>query len=651
MRPRQLPGAAALKRALAIGATLAACSSGPSQSERALPSVHVVVRAKAGSGLSLAGSRIEPTTSLLGLRLSADQLELEVRAGSPSVSITTAEACPAEVDLGDAGAGETRGVTLQPWLSVAGGDLTQVGFDAPFTVTLTPGCREALASKVEWSQTAGEPVELRVEQNGFVVRGRTRPLAAPVPWGIVPLSPRTRGEVELTARSGSHTLRVRVSAAARASGLPSLALSQRVLLGGSGWRVRERAKDGKAEIQPAGGLHSFQPDARGRWVLEDGDKRELSLVVGTHSDTLLDCGRSDCHARAAAGVQGSRMTHVFERGLRGQLMRYDAGCALPCHTAGEPGLPDGGFTQVMGELGHSGTFEIKPEAWNELPRALRRLGGVTCTACHGPGAIPEPAARWAVLRTDVCATCHDAPPRYGHVAAWSATRMAQADRDQRARREPACRGCHTTAGFLDRIGARKDTGPTTPDLELGIGCAACHAPHAEQQDRALLRVLPALKLPDRAKPSRICVECHSGPDASAATLLYEHDSPGAHADVPRGCIGCHSGEPASPEARGKNHSFRSNPARCTQGCHAEGVPAADARLRERALAALRALGGRVDPKRPIHAGTLPVRSDPKRREALEHVRLILADPAAAIHDAKRTRALLERAEKLLGLEP
>ncbi len=215
-----------MKRAL-VAAALSACSSGPSQSERAPPSVHLVVRAKAGSGLSLAGSQIEPTTSLLGLRTSADQLELDVRVGSPSVTVTTPSTCPAEVDLGDAGAGETRSVTLQPWLSIAGGDLTQIGFDAPFTVTLTPGCRDALASKVEWSQTAGEPVDLQVEQNGFVVRGRTRPLAAPTPWGIVPLSPRTRGEVELTAKSGKHSLKVRVSAAARASGLPSLALSAR----------------------------------------------------------------------------------------------------------------------------------------------------------------------------------------------------------------------------------------------------------------------------------------------------------------------------------------------------------------------------------------------------------------------------------------
>lgn len=624
-----------MRRALALTLLLGAC--GPSSPEREAPSVHVVVRPKPGSRLTLSASQVEPATSLLGLSISADQVLLQVRAGTPALKISAPDACPAELQLGDAKPGEVRSVTLVPWLSVAGGDLTQVGFDAPFSVSLTPGCREALGDKVEWSQTAGEKVELGVEQNGFVVRGRTPPLAAPKPWGIVPLSPRTRGEIVLGAKAGSRSLSVRVSAAARSHGLPSLALGQRVLLGGDGWRVRERARGGKAEVVAS----AFQPDARGRWVLEDSERRELSLVVGTHSDTLLDCGRSDCHPSATEAAKGSRMTHVFERGLRGQLVGYDVACALACHTAGEPGLPDGGFTEVVTELGLSGHFEPKPDAWNLLPRPLRRLGGVTCTACHGPGAIPEPAARWAVLRSDVCATCHDAPPRYGHVVAWNATRMASADRDPAVRQNPACRPCHTTAGFLGRIGVRKDAGPATPDLPLGIGCAACHAPHGRHTGRALLRELPApaaLRLPDKAQPSRLCVECHAAP----AALLHGHDAPGAHADVAKGCIGCHGGG-----TQGKGHAFAIERARCSAGgCHAEGVPQADPELGERARAAARALGLPIDPKRPLHAAEL-AKLPPQRQAVLDALRPLLEDRAAGVHDARRARKLLEQAEKLL----
>lgn len=635
-----------MRRGLGLALLALACSGEAPRSAPA-PGIRLVVRPKVASGIALSRAQVEPASALLGLRVSADQLDVELRPGTPSVKIVTPDACPIEVPLGDARPGEVRQVTVSPWLSVAGGDLVQLGFDAPFTVTLVPGCREALAEKVEWS-----PTSLRVEQNGFVVHGRTPPLSAPTPWGIVPLSPRTKGELVLTAKSAGHTLTLRASAAARASGLPSVAVSQRVLLGGSGWRVRERAKDGKAEVTALGQLSAFQPDARGRWVLEDGDKRELSLVAGTHSETLLDCGRTDCHPSATETVKSSRMTHVFERGLRGQLVKYDAACALPCHTAGEPGLADGGFAQVARELGMSGRFELHPEAWNELPRPLRRLGGVTCTACHGPGAIPEPAARWAVLRSDVCATCHDAPPRYGHVAAWNGTRMASADRDPRARREPACRGCHTTAGFLARIGVREDAGLPSPELELGIGCAACHAPHGAHQDRALVRALPApagLTLPDSARPSRICVECHGGTDGSAATLLWGHGAPGAHAAVAKGCLGCHAGAPATAEARGGSHSFRIERARCSAGgCHAEGVPDVDAKLRERSKAARTALGLGLDPKRPLHASTLPAPPAGAKKEALEIARVLDSDPAAAVHDAKRTRALLARLDELLG---
>lgn len=621
-----------MKRAV-LFVPLLACSSAPQE-----PTVHVVVRSAVGSEISLAQSQVDPPSALVTMKRADDQLDLELRAGSGRVSVKTPGACPLEIDVASAPAR----LTVKPWLSVAGGDLAQVGFDAPFSVTLTPGCREALTGKVEWQQTAGEPVTLAVENNGFVVRGRTRPLDAPVPWGIVPLSPRTRGEIELTARSGEHALKVRVAAAARASGLPSLALSQRVLLGGAGWRVTAPAKDGKAQITAAGALSAFQPDARGRWVLSDAEGRELSLVVGTHSDTLLDCGRSDCHSGAAEAAKPTRMTHVFERGLRGQIPRYDVACALPCHTAGEPGLPDGGFTQVARELGLSGHFATGPDAWNHLPRPLRRLGGVTCTACHGPGAIPEPAARWAVLRTDVCATCHDAPPRYGHVQAWNATRMARADRDERARRTEGCRGCHTTAGFLAKIGVRKDSGPPSPDLQLGIGCAACHAPHGEHQDRALLRARPAGKLPDSATVSRVCVECHTAPTA----LLFDHAAPGAHAAVPKGCVGCHAGE----AGRGKNHGFQVDRVSCSRGCHADGVPQPDGSLGKRLDAALGKLGVKLAPGQPLHARELARVADPKRRAAWELLQLLAGDRAAASHDAKRARAVMTEAEALLGIK-
>lgn len=638
-----------MKRVAAAAAIAVACSSGSGSSPTEPAPVHVIVRAKVGSRLDVRRASIEPNAALRLTRKALDQLELELRPGSGPLRLSLEGACPAELSLADAAPGDRRTITLSPWLSVAGGDLTQVGFDAPFTITLSPGCRDALSSKVEWSQTGGSPVTTTSEQNGFVLHGRTPAFSGEIPPGIVPISQRTRGELLFLAKSGDHSLTVRVSAAARSSGLPSLAVSQRVLLGGKAWRVKERAKDGHAEVSVQGKYSLFQPDARGRWVLEDERKQELSLVVGTHADTLLDCGRADCHARQTEAVKSSRMTHVFERGLRGQISGYSVDCALACHTAGEPGIADGGFSQLSNELGRSGVFDLEPNAWDELPRALRRLGGVTCTACHGPGAIPEPSARWAILRTDVCATCHDAPPRYGHVQAWNTTAMSRADHDDRARREPACRACHTTAGFLAKLNLRQDQNP--PELELGIGCAACHAPHADHQEPRLLRQVslpPGLQLPESAAPSRVCVGCHSGDSASAASVLFGPDPPGAHASVAKGCIGCHAGVRGKSGERGGNHSFAVDRARCSQGCHQEGVPVTDPALRARALALFERLGGSLEPRRPPHAGKLPKPVTEQSREALALVRMVIDDRAAAVHDAKRVRALLSRAESLLG---
>src|SRR5262249_4511789 len=153
---------------------------------------------------------------------------------------------------------------------------------------------------------------------------------------------------------------------------------------------------------------------------------------------------------------------------------------------------------------------------------------VGCLACHGPGALPEAEARWGILRADVCATCHEAPPRYGHVTAWRSSAMSRADRDPEARTNPKCVGCHTTWGFLSQGQPRTPPEGVGP---IGIACAACHDPHGRDGHgaRGLLRDAPTSTLfasvaaPARAK-SASCLACHAPrdedvlPRASAAAL-------------------------------------------------------------------------------------------------------------------------------------
>ncbi|MCC6214372.1 MAG: hypothetical protein IT376_05855 [Polyangiaceae bacterium] len=584
------------------------------------------------------------------------EVELAVRpAAAPGGLVLGAPgACPRRW-TGTESAAEER-VRLVPAFGVRGGDLAQLGYGAPFELRLVPGCDEARAAHVTWRVTSGATIDLTAAEDGHVARGRlpdaeAAGLRAP-PWGLAPISPRSRGEITLEASwelEGVPSRRtVRVAAAARASGLPSVAVGQRLWLAGAGWRVQDRPPRAAGGVAAAGSWSALVPDERGRWTLVDASGRALSIVVGRHAETPLDCGRSECHHDVASAATGTRMATTFHD-LLGRLRPSEPACALGCHAVGEPGLADGGFAHVLASLGAPPRFETGPAAWDALPRPLRRLGGVGCTACHGPGAIPEPSASWAILRADVCAVCHDAPPRYTHVEGWARSKMATADRDP-ATREPACRGCHGTAGYLARItGAPERELP--PGIATGIACAACHAPHGAHAGELIRDVAsptggPAIT--DAA--SRLCASCHSdpspgGPRASAATLVHGA-APGAtppHAAVPGGCLGCHGdGDAATTTARGHGHAFAVDRSRCATRCHV-GAPPLDDRgaLARRARELYRSLGGEA-----LAEGTPPHarrRAGAPSTRALEAVRLVLEDPAAWAHNAPYARALLEGA--------
>jgi hypothetical protein len=568
-----------------------------------------------------------------------------------------------------------------------------VGFDAAFTVEARPLCAEARAGTVTWRQVAPVGGALAPTPDGFAVNARTptlvAALGAPPTWGVVPLSPRTRGEVVLEAiwRDGhgrQERHEARVAAAPRARGLPNTPLGARVYLGGAGWRVDGHPEGASARLDPTAGAASLVPDVAGDWRLSDGAGHALTLRAGRYDETPLDCGRSECHGAVTTASAANPMTSVLARGLPpapdGHGATFGAGypgCALPCHATGEPGVHDGGFVDVMGELG-LGALEAR--SWEALPRPLRRLGGVGCLACHGPGALPEASARWSILRTDVCATCHDAPARYGHVVAWRATRMARADHDPRAATDRACARCHTTWGFLARVTADAASIDRRPPANVDVGpvgvtCAACHAVHdhgaaarAHAPAAALLRAAPRpAVLADAVVPaptsgSEICLPCHTpeptdgAPAASAAALWLGRGGvdpatgaalvgPTPHGAVAGGCVGCHGAGPAGLEL-GAGHAFVAARGGCAR-CHAQAPPAEDLAARARALwtAWRTRAGGAADAGAPPHARAAPLdRATPLGRAAWD-VALVLEDPAAAAHNAPYARRLLAAAER------
>jgi hypothetical protein len=656
-----------------------------------------------------------------------------------TVRIRPREGCPVEVESALLGPGERVERSVDDWFGFGSPHVAE-GYGATVQLKVHARCDEAKLGRIEWRQVAGptsprlEPsaegrrVELRLptwEEAHAFWGGVAAPVAAPSV--LLGISPRTRGEVTLEAawqRPGAAPVlrRLSVSAAARARGLPNVAVNSLVPLAGGAWRLdtgdadaapgaqlgqagagnvsppRNGSAAGAGRVSDSDGVSWFHAGQGGRFALRQGALPPENLRVERLDATPLDCGRAGCHEAIAQSARTSPMTTVLERLLADpDTGRHTApgesypACALGCHAVGEPGIDDGGMSGALAAHGiHAADLAGQP--WHTVPPAVRRMAGVSCLGCHGPAAIPEPAARWTLLRGEVCATCHDAPPRYGHAVAWQSSAMARAaalradPKHGEARLgSPSCAGCHTTTGFLRRLG---DEAPEAP-VALGLTCATCHDPHPAPAPAGpgLFRHVDALPklLGDRAaevpEPVRACVACHAPADPEAgvgrqplgpsqAALWagrggFEPTSgapltgPAPHWAIAGACVGCHDQGPAGLQ-RGAGHAFQasSDPNACTC-CH-ESKPV-DRTLHERARTLLERLGkGGVawaleaarrgeGVMQPSHARTSPeVSLETARERAAWNALLVFEDRGASAHNQPYARALLDAAERAFG---
>ena len=591
----------------------------------------------------------EPAAAVKSLHASPDGW-LAIEREPLALGVSMPGMCPTTI------AASERRAALKPWIDL-GPDRAPVGFDATVEVDVGPGCPERGRGEIDWRQVEGPALpELVALDQGFRLRVRmprfeqVHPEATEA--GIVPISPRTQGRVVLEARfraAGAPELRRKLVlvATSRATGLGSVAVSQQLLLAGSGWQVRHAPPRGAATIDVRSVPVRFTPDAPGRWTLEDAQGHVLTLQASWHDKTPLDCGRAECHAAIAQTTAQSPMS-----GALSAAPAADS-CMLDCHVVGERGLHDGGFLDVQRQLG----WQEPLTAWRELPPVLRRLGGVRCTSCHGPGAIPEPGSRALALRSDVCATCHDAPPEYGQVSAWRESAMARADALPSTREAP-CARCHTTRGFLDHVAQRP---PAEHGSAAGIACAACHAPHDAHRAARLLRS-PLAGDPALEPRSALCVACHAPgqedglPFASSGALWLGEArvpalaggwelvrGPAPHRDVAAGCIGCH-GAGGGPKL---DHSFRVAADGC-KSCHTA-VPAdAAVKLEAREESLAQALAVRCAD--PGHTSADPQACSSQRLTRARYVlRLLRGDRAAAVHNPAFAAILLDDVAKSLAL--
>lgn len=600
---------------------------------------------------------------------------LDLKRDTGKVRIELPGACPLFVDTRSL-AGGAR-LSLQSLFDV-GPPERVVGSRRRFELVAVPLCQEGAAAQTTFEVAEGAELD-DVQHRPRAFAATTRAAVAELDQapGIVPVSARvSRGlRTSLTFRvrlpSGETIERVLgVSAVARSSGLPEVGLNHPVLLSGEGWRLSEKPAMSQAQLRRAGNLFELVPDQAGRYRLQDDLGRKLSLQSERYDRVPLDCGRSNCHAEIAHSALGSPMAQTLASDLGGCHTLSEPECATACHATGEPGVHDGGFTQVMAELG----MRTLPAEYEELPHALRGLGGVGCMACHGPTQTPEPESRFAILKNDVCAVCHDAPPRYGHLRALQSSRMGRTSDELATRREP-CARCHTTWGALER--------PAPPEHAQGGGlaCVTCHDVHphgsgpqdgvpAAPSHPGLLRRLPlpsgAAQLPATLLgASRVCVSCHAPssdagpPEASAASILagkggFDASSgaalelPSPHTQSPRGCLSCHESGPTS-FVMGQSHAFRATESSCVR-CH-QTSPPRDPKLAQRA----RDLFGRLAPsgvplpsRGPWHAHAAPMKLEGPRGRALRNVLLVLEDPASDVHHPRYAGALLDAAATSLS---
>ncbi len=420
-------------------------------------------------------------------------------------------------------------------LLVISGQRDQLGFDR--RVTLRAEVRADGAWELSWKQLWGPaPRGLRVQ--GGVLELVTPPAPPAPPPGrgpIVALGAAAAGRlafrVEAVSAGGQRLERfVEIFPAYPSGGWPRVALGVDLFLrelGGERWSVRA----GPGQVAPSGlaGLSRLRASGVEWLTLRSGGAAphtsgggaelprppavELKVRAGVWlGDT--DCGRFDCHPREARGWARTAHATIFTRGLSGELPRssgrYGEEC-IACHTVGyQPSARNDGFDDRAHRERWSFPARPSPRAWRDLPRELRDRANVQCESCHGPGWF------YVAYGDEVCAQCHDHPPRYQKVAQARLNRMSVAERAVAG--QPAgtvCAGCHVGREVLRSLRGHASTSRVDLELEReprGVTCPVCHDPHATDCRRQL-RLCGDVEIPGAtfdAGQGALCVACHSG---------------------------------------------------------------------------------------------------------------------------------------------
>ena len=447
----------------------------------------------------------------------------------------------------------------------------------------------------------------------------------------------------------------------------------------------------------------FTPDAPGEYTLTEAESgTTMAVFAGTWQGAITGVGDDGLPLAAECTVcheselvdpaidkfglwRASSHANIFTQNIDNPRGQWGTGCAV-CHTVGyDAGANNDGFDDAMADeewdvpYGHEGAYMTMFEDYNETAQRAN----IQCENCHGPGGgsglhlngVVGDAARVS-QSSDLCASCHGEPLRYGRFQQWKLSghsdyglATTQATVDRLGPIAGHCGRCHSVQGFLRWSGQgdltrwiQGSNGNALPPELAGIGltaaevhpvtCVACHDPHAQRSSSsepssATVRIdgdTPMLPAGFRAVGvgrGALCMMCHNtrsgahddynpqtslaAPHVSAqADVLMGENAffvrPGVrspHALIENTCTTCHMALEAPPESLshnggGTNHTFAASTEICGY-CHGAFDGDGLQRSIDRQLEALERSLGEAATLVLQAAGTVQVRAfDPTR---------------------------------------
>lgn len=363
-------------------------------------------------------------------------------------------------------------------------------------------------------------------------------------------------------------------------------------------------------------------EAQGCTLTESATGAEIEFIVREYAGrNVNDTGScTSCHGVFAVPIQAefdawtlSGHSMAFEDliNVPAPEGHFRESC-FPCHTAGDDGYDDNGFSNqpqyddFLAQFWPEGKLiQVVPDQTNYVTMedsypTLYSRANITCENCHGPhgnaGGVVDMAA-------DVCGTCHGAPTRHGRFEEWQLAGHSNFNTTRFAERSglprDPCAQCHSAQGFIWYT----DHGTTDDfpaDLFSSTGgrqpqsCVTCHDPHNAGTTTGLGTDAPmrgtynkvvvtdaGWTLYDAGK-SGICMSCHNARrggweegikngdvphhgtqgdvvQGQNAAVFFGVPMPGGHSLLSDSCVECHMRQITPPSPYGRegqtNHTW------------------------------------------------------------------------------------------------